>query len=116
MNNSSDSLQIAVTREASSVLMNISGEVDMRSSPDLRTAITQEWEKPAPRMIIDLSGVSYVDSSGVGTLVEAKRHVERTDGRLILVNLQPRVRSVFEISHLVQFFTICQSVDEAREA
>jgi anti-sigma B factor antagonist len=116
MKRSSESLQIEITRESSILLIKLLGEVDMRSSPELRNAITSEWEQPCPRLIIDLSSVSYVDSSGVGTLVEAKRHVERTDGRLILVNLQPRVRSVFEISHLVQFFTICQSVDEAREA
>lgn len=108
-------LKITTTNDAGSVIVSLAGEIDLRSSPTLRTELLQLSERKPPRVIINLEGVTYVDSSGVGTLVEFKRRSERGGGgRVILVGLQPRVRSVFEITKLDQFFTIAGTLDEAR--
>ena len=97
--------------------MRLKGEVDLRSSPELRKRLSELVEGRTPRLVIlDLSGVEYVDSSGVGTIVELKRRALRTGGDVVLVGLQPRVRSVFEITRLDKFFKIAQSIDEARQA
>ena len=71
--------------------------------------------RPA-RLILDLTEVGYMDSSGVGTIVEAKRHADRQGGRVVLANLQARVRSVLEITQLDRFFVIAASLEAAREA
>lgn len=91
----------------------IAGDVDLRSAPRLRDQLLNFANQHDGRLIIDLSDVAYMDSSGVGTIVFVKREVERSGGTLVLAGLQPRVRSVFEITHLVQFFTIAENVDEA---
>ncbi len=54
-----------------------------------------------------------MDSSGVGTMVYLKREVESRGQRLILLALQPRVRSVLEITHLDRFFTIRERIEDA---
>jgi anti-sigma B factor antagonist len=54
-----------------------------------------------------------MDSSGVGTMVEIKRLVERGGGRLVLAGLQPRVRSVFEVTQLDRFFDIAKDINDA---
>lgn len=92
----------------------VRGEVDLRTSPQLREMLLAEARAAVGILVIDLSDVGYMDSSGVGTLVFVKREVERTGGRVVLAGLQPRVRSVLEITHLDKFFTIVQSVDEVR--
>jgi anti-sigma B factor antagonist len=92
----------------------LTGEVDLRTSPALRSRLLAVLETEPARVVIDLSKVGHMDSSGVGTLVEAKRLLERQGGRLVLAGLQPRVRSVFEITQLDTFFLIVDTVDEAR--
>ena len=116
MSDAPQPLKITVTNDPGGVLVSLAGEIDLRSSPTLRTELLQIGERKAARVIISLEGVNYVDSSGVGTLVEFKRRSERGGGgRVVLVGLQPRVRSVFEITKLDQFFTIATSLDEARK-
>lgn len=114
MNSEPTQLRIRTTREAQQTVVQLEGEIDLRSSPDLRSTLLELIDRAPGRVIVDLSGIAYMDSSGVGTLVEMKRRLERNGGRLILAALQPRVRSVFEITRLDKFFTIADSVEEAR--
>lgn len=95
-------------------VLRVRGDVDLRTSPQLREALLAALQTSAGMLRVDLSQVRYMDSSGVGTMVFAKREVERAGRRLVLIGLQPRVRSVFEITHLDQFFTIVDSLDEVR--
>lgn len=106
----SHSLDVERTAVNGRPLVRVRGEVDLQTSPRLREILLDE--KTSGTLLIDLSGVEYMDSSGVGTMVYVKREVERAGGRVILVGLQPRVRSVFEITHLDKFFEIVGSVDE----
>lgn len=109
-------LQVDITLETGGAVAQLRGEIDLRSSPKLRAALLQVADRKPTRVIVDLAGVTYVDSSGVGTLVEFKRRLERAGGKVVLSGLQPRVRSVFEITKLDQFFMIAGSIDEARTA
>lgn len=102
------------TRERPGALVvEVAGEVNLHSSPQLLTSLRELAARHPKRLVIDLAGVSYMDSSGLGSLVDVKRRVERHGGRLTLAGLQPRVRSVFEIAQLHRFFNIAPSVAEA---
>lgn len=82
------------------------GEVDLASSPTLRTKLTQIVSESPARLVLDLSQVPYMDSSGVATLVEALQQSRRHSTVLVLASLQDRVRSVFEIARLDTVFDI----------
>lgn len=97
-------------------VVRIGGEVDLHSSPAVRDALLKLIEDRPERLIVDLADVSYMDSSGVGTLVELKRRVERAGGKMVLSGLQQRVLSVFEITRLDRFFVIKPDLAEARKA
>ena len=116
MSDNPHQLDVRARREPDATIVTLSGEVDLRTSPQLRNTFHELLESRPSRIIIDLSDVSYVDSSGVGTIVELKRRAMRNGGDVILVGLQTRVRSVFEITRLDKFFTIAKDVDEARKA
>ncbi len=115
MSNSPHQLGVSVRRDPDATIVTLAGEVDLRTSPQLRNTLHELLENRPPRIIIDLSDVSYVDSSGVGTIVELKRRAMRSGSDVILVGLQTRVRSVFEITRLDKFFTIAKDIDEARK-
>ncbi len=117
MNDRAFDIQLNTTDAA--IVLDVRGEVDMHSSPKLRATlldVVQKHKPPPTKLIVDLTHASYVDSSGVGTLVEAKRRADRAGLRLILCGLQARVRSVFEITQLSTFFTIVDALDEALSA
>lgn len=109
-------LDLTSRREGDDVHVRVAGEVDLHTSPVLRERLLALLDHGPQRVIVDLSEVAYVDSSGVGTLVELKRRLDRSGGRVVLVGMQPRVRSVFEITRLDRFFTVVATLDEARGA
>ena len=113
MSDQPNALKISTTPLASGHLVHIAGEVDLRTSPHLRNALLKFVEQKPKRLVIDLAHVTYMDSSGVGTMVEIKRLIEARGGRVVLADLQPRVRSVFEITQLDKFFDIVANANEA---
>jgi anti-sigma B factor antagonist len=114
MNAEPRNLEMRASHEAAGSIVELEGEVDLRTAPQLRIMLLDVLDRKAARIILDLSGVRYIDSSGVGTIVELKRRAMQTDSKVVLVGLQPRVRSLFEITRLDKFFIITDSLDEAR--
>jgi anti-sigma B factor antagonist len=112
MSDEARGLRVDTTHVRGTPVVSVSGDVDLRTSPQLREQLLSVARRDNG-LLLDLSGVAYMDSSGVGTMVFVKREVERNGGRMVLIGLQPRVRSVFEITNLDKFFKIVQSVDEA---
>lgn len=92
------------------------GDVDLSRSPLLREAISEAQQSNPLRIIIDLSGVPYMDSSGVATLVEAMTIARKQKCTLVLCNMQDKVRAIFEITRLDSVFTIVDNCEDAQHA
>jgi anti-sigma B factor antagonist len=97
-------------------ILPLEGEIDMRVSPriasKLRTLIRDKPEK----LVIDLSKVSYIDSSGMAILIDAMQKVEAYRGNLYLVGMRETVRTIFKTSRLDQVFRIRRNVADALAA
>jgi len=116
MSDGRHNLDIAVSHDADgTAVIRLDGEIDLRTSPMLHERLIELAAQRPPRFLLELTQVSYMDSSGVGTIVDFKRRLERYGGRLVLVGPQPRVRGVLEITRLDRFFTITATIDEARQ-
>jgi anti-sigma B factor antagonist len=102
-----------VDRTGAGAVVRLTGEIDLHQSPDFHQALVSECDLKPARLVIEMSGVDYIDSSGVGSLVEIYRRVKKSGGKLILVAPGPRVASVLEITKLDKFFTIAASEEEA---
>jgi anti-sigma B factor antagonist len=100
-------------QEGTHTIVAVSGEVDLYSSPTMREAVLGALSKKSPNVVVDLSGVSYMDSSGIATLVEGLQAARRIKGRLVLAGLTDRVREVFELARLQSVFELAPSVDAA---
>lgn len=101
---------------ADGLVLRPTGEIDLARSPDLRERLRSEIDRGVRRLVIDLSGVPYMDSSGVATLVEALQLSRKAGCRLLLAGLPAKVRSIFAISRLDTVFQIVDSIDEAAKA
>lgn len=114
MHDAAPSLSVRLITESGASIVRPQGAIDLNNAPSLRSQLLTLADLKPPKVIVDLSRVTYVDSSAVGTLVEFKRRMDRSNGgRVVLAGLRPRVRGVFEISKLDQFFTIVASMEEA---
>jgi anti-sigma B factor antagonist len=84
----------------------VRGEIDVATSPALREELYAIIDGGARAVVVDLSGLGFIDSSGLGVLVAALKHMRERDGELVLAGLaQPALR-VFEITDLTNLFTI----------
>jgi anti-sigma B factor antagonist len=102
-----------VRREGAATVAVPTGEIDLQSSPALYGALMQVCRERPRKLVIDLHEVKYMDSSGVSTLVEVFRCVNGYGGKLVLLSPTARVRGMFEIAKLDQFFTITDNEHEA---
>ncbi|MBI1367271.1 MAG: anti-sigma factor antagonist [Planctomycetes bacterium] len=96
------------------VCVALSGEIDLSRSPELRTGLIEIVGAKPARLVVDMTAVPYMDSSGVATLVETLQRQRKNQGKMILCGLQPKVRSIFEIARLDMVFTIVDTVENAK--
>ena len=94
-------------------LVELEGELDFHSSPEVRGQLAKLIERQAPKVLIDLKSVNYIDSSGLATFVELFQKMKRYSGHLVLFNLNQGVRSVFEIAKLDTIFKLAATQQEA---
>ena len=94
----------------------LEGEIDLHVSPGIAEALHGMIEKKPKQLVVDLSRVTYVDSSGLAVLIEGMQNVEEYGGQFALAGLQETVRSIFEIARLDQVFHIFPTVDAALTA
>lgn len=93
----------------------LAGELDFHTSPDLRSQLQAVAEKPSHKVVVNLKKVSYIDSSGLATFVEALQKAKRGSGRLVLAEMVSSVKSVFEIAKLDKVFVLAATEVEAFE-
>jgi anti-sigma B factor antagonist len=109
-------LKIDIQPTDQATVVRLAGDVDLNVSSQLRARLKELVREQRPRIVVDMAGVPYVDSSGVATLVECLQGVSRYGGKLCLAALTTRTRSVFEISRLDTVFSIARTVEEALQA
>jgi len=107
------SIDIQVEQMGNSSVISVRGEVDLYSSPGLRQEIKKQIKKKPEVLIIELSRVEYMDSSGVATLVEGLKNIGKKGGKLRLAGLTDPVQQVFRFAHLDKVFEIFPDLDKA---
>ena len=98
------------------LLLSVAGDVDLGSSGQLHVELQRQLAHEPQRLILDLGGVAYMDSSGVATLVQALQMQTRRGAKLVLCNLAERVRGIFQIAGLDKIFTIVADTEAAKVA
>ncbi len=100
-----------VSRRDGTVILSLRGEVDLEQSPAVRALLLDLLEEQRD-LLVDLAGVTYIDSSGVATLVEAYQLSKQHGTAFALVSVSPAVHRVLELARLDRVFTIHQTLEE----
>ena len=85
-------------------------------SPEIATTFNEMVRDKPPRVVVDLTDVTYIDSSGLAVLIVGMQQVKEYGGKFALAGLQESVRPIFEIARLDQVFQIFPDVDAALAA
>jgi anti-sigma B factor antagonist len=94
-------------------VLRVTGEVDVSTAPGLRERIRELADKGTVHVIADLSGVSFLDSTGLGALMGGLKRLREHEGNLALVITAARILRVIQITGLVRVFQVQSSVLEA---
>ena len=92
------------------------GEIDLNVSPQLATAFSEMVQTKPPKVVVDLTHVTYIDSSGLAVLIVGMQQVKEYGGKFALVGVQNDVRSILETARLDQFFATYPHIDAALAA
>ena len=107
-------IEINIVRNGACSVVHVEGDIDLKTSPELRGAILDLYEKRGQeRVILDMGRVNYIDSSGVASLVEGLQEAKKRNARFILCALNDAPRHVLELTRLTKVFEITKTVDEA---
>lgn len=94
-------------------IITLEGEIDMHVSPKIRNALLDVFKKNVKGIVVDLSGVPFMDSSGIATLVEGLRWSKKEGARFVLAGLQENVGHTLRLAKLDSFFEIFPGKKEA---
>ncbi len=112
--NTTSDVVCAARHEGQALILTIQGDIDLHNSPGLRTDLLDLLAKTKPtKLVLNLQGVQYMDSSAVAVLVEALQKLRKASGKVFLCGLQPRVKGLLEIARLDTIFVVVNAEADA---
>jgi anti-anti-sigma factor len=93
-------LSISVRNEPSEAVVTLVGEIDMSTAPKLSSTITELFTDAPPRVVLDMAGVTFCDSQGLGTLVVLSRKATMAQSCLVLTKVGDFLLRVLDITGL----------------
>jgi anti-sigma B factor antagonist len=97
-------------------VISLRGEIDVYTAPRLRQALIDLVENDEKDILVDMTRVDFLDSTGLGVLVGGLKRVKAKDGSLEIVATEDKILKIFEITGLSKVFPIHESVDAAVSA
>ena len=108
-------LDIQSETEDGICLVTLEGEVDVYTAPRLKEALIEQIESGCVNVLVNMEGVGFIDSSGLGVLVGGLRRAKERSGTIRLVCTRENILKIFRITGLDKVFPIFSTTEEARE-
>lgn len=98
------------------LVVRLEGELDVCGANEFRAVVDEALAATgAKHILLNMQGVSFIDSSGLGAILGRYRQIAQLGGKILVVHLEPRVQRLFELAGLLKILTIYQSEDQALE-
>jgi anti-sigma B factor antagonist len=104
--------RFSTRRVAQTAVVALQGEIDLQNSPALRKELLG-WLAERQDVVVDLSAVDYIDSSGIASLVEAYQTARHQGGHFSLAAVSPAALRVLKLARLDEVFIIHQTIEQA---
>ena len=103
-------MDLNIKRIGTRSVVYVEGDIDLYSSPELRETVLDLFRKrQQEQIIVNLAEVSYIDSSGIASLVEGLQEARKQNRRFVLVGLREGPRHVLELTLLLNVFEIAET-------
>ncbi|MBI4564860.1 MAG: STAS domain-containing protein, partial [Planctomycetes bacterium] len=102
-----------VTDQPGTTLVTLNGSIDAKTVITFQTHLNTVKERGASRLVLDMENVKYVNSTGLGFLINLSDSISSDRGEIALVKVQPRVKVVLDMLGLNSFFKIYSTCEEA---
>jgi len=109
-------MDIEITRSGPVTVVVPRGDLDMAVADTVKRTLTELVDKGQSRIVLDLTAVSYIDSSGLGAFVASMKHARSAGGDIKLCAMQSDVRSIFDMTRLIKVVDAYPSRTEALAA
>lgn len=97
-------------------VLDVTGEIDIYTTPQFKEAVSAAIDENKPTIIINMTQVTYMDSSGFGTLLSATKRLRPLDGALYLTGCNESIQRMLQITRLNTIFGVYGTEDEALAA
>lgn len=101
---------------AEASIVEVEGEVDVLTSPRLKSALAAVVDAGTSTVVVNLDRVDYMDSTALGVLVSAMKRIREKNGTIVLTGLNPHLAKIFEITGLRKVFDVYSTVEDALKA
>lgn len=108
-------LQIDVVDHDNQFTVNVAGEIDIYTAPELKAQLLPLTKKEGKIISVDLTDVNYMDSTGIGVFISALKSTKEHGSKIQLVNLQDRILRLFKITGLTEIMDIRPAMRGANE-
>ena len=106
-------LEVSVIRKENDVVvLTLLGSINGTTCPILDEKIDSVLAGPIRTLVLDMSGIKFMSSMGVGIINKTKKNLTQMNAELAMINLQPQIKKVFEIMSLMPTLNIFESVEE----
>jgi anti-sigma B factor antagonist len=105
-------LAVSSEHRGSVAIIRLEGDFDLHSSAQVRSAVEELVGEGGNEVYLDLSGVDFLDSSGLGTLVGLQKRANRSQVQMALCGLTPQLQKIIDVTHLRDAFTILPEVPD----
>jgi len=107
------SVEVEQRKTDQAVILKVSGEVEMKTSPELRRHLIALAGEKTPWIIVNLEDVTYIDSSGLATIVECLQGAKKYSGRLSLTGMNENIKDIFVMTRLDTIFEVFETEEDA---
>jgi len=108
-------MEVNIRKEEKALVVSVTGRMDAVSAPDFDTQVEERVDKGETSLVLDLSGLDYISSAGLRSMLTLAKKLKAKEGVLVLCGLQDVVNEVFEVSGFSTIFEIFGSLEEAME-
>ena len=108
-------MEVNIRKEEKALVVSVTGRMDAVSAPDFDTQVEEQVDKGESNLVLDLSGLDYISSAGLRSMLTLAKKLKAKEGVLVLCGLQDVVNEVFEVSGFSTIFEIFGSLEEAME-
>ncbi len=106
-------MKIVEQKDADRTICLIEGEIDISRSPELRKFFDGLIKKNEKKVLVDFASVSYIDSSGLATLIEMYQRLKKIGGSMRCCSMNQKIKNTFEITKLHKLFEIFDDRQQA---